>query len=372
MYLAHKTKLYPDDFAVDYFNQGCGVARHAYNWGLDEWDRAYKAGEKPNANKVRNKYNSVRREQFPWSYNVSKWCSQSGLENVGEAYDRFFKKLGKYPKRKAKKGNNQSFTVYNTSSASLLGGTAYLKLAKMKKPVKMAESLRFEGRIISVTVTKHANEWFASFTIELKEDFVYQKSCDNQTAGGVDLGVKTLATCSDGTAFENPQALKKALKKIKRLQKSMSRKKKGSRNRAKARMKLAVAHRKVANIRAWHLHELTSWLVKTFRFIGIEDLNVAGMLKNHKLARAIADVGFGEFRKQLEYKAKLAGCTVVVADRFFPSSKMCNDCGTLNQKLTLADRTWQCDCGMVHDRDVNAAINLKNLAQKFGDKQNAC
>jgi putative transposase len=196
---------------------------------------------------------------------------------------------------------------------------------------------------------------------------------------GVDLGVKTLATLSDGTSEPNPRHLRSSLKKLKRLQLAVTRKPKGSRNRKKAVRRLASLHHKIANQRANTLHHLTSRLAKTKSVVVIEDLNIAGMLKNHHLAQAIGDVGFYEFRRQLAYKAAWYGCQVLVASRWEPSSKTCSGCGWEDEDLTLADRTFRCeDCGQALDRDLNAALNLANLANvaklagSSSERQNAC
>ncbi len=190
---------------------------------------------------------------------------------------------------------------------------------------------------------------------------------------GVDLGIKRLATVSDGTVEPNPRYLKHRLRTIKRCQRVVSRRRKGSRNRRKAVCKLAALHRTVANQRADTLHQLTSRLAKTKSVVVIEDLNVAGMLRNHHLAQAIGDVGFGELRRQLTYKAAWYGCRVVVASRWESSSKTCSGCGWVDDDLTLADRVFQCEaCGLVIDRDLNAAINLAQLADSSSDSLNAC
>jgi putative transposase len=194
---------------------------------------------------------------------------------------------------------------------------------------------------------------------------------------GVDLGVKSLATFSDGTVIANPRHLKRRLKKIKHFHRAVSRKVKGSKNRKKAARRLGRLYRQVANQRANTLHQLTAMLAKTKQVIVIENLNVNGMLKNHQLAQSIADVGFGEFRRQLRYKAAWYGARVVLADRWEPSSKTCSGCGWVDEDLALSDRVFHCQnpqvpCGLVMDRDLNAAINLERLAASSADTVNAC
>ena len=180
-----------------------------------------------------------------------------------------------------------------------------------------------------------------------------------------------MAVCSDGVTFDNPKALRSRLKKLKRLGRAVNRKQKGSQNRKKAARKLARLHYKISNIRKDTLHKITTYLTKNKSCVGIEDLNVSGMMKNHCLAQAIADLGLGEWRRQLEYKGKLYGCGIAVADRFYPSSKMCSVCGCLNESLTLADRSWTCACGSVHDRDRNASNNLEKVADSLSETLNA-
>jgi putative transposase len=225
----------------------------------------------------------------------------------------------------------------------------------------LKEELRLRGRILSVVVSRVAHKWFASFSIEIDHTVPVR---ENQAAVGVDLGIKSLAVLSDGTVFENPKALRSNLKKLKRLSQALSRKRKGSANRRKARAKLVRLHYRIGCIRKDALHKATTFLARNFTRIGIEDLMIRGMVKNRKLSRAISDVGMHEFRRQLEYKAALNGSQVVVADRWFPSSKTCSECGCIKPHLELSERNWQCqDCGVEHDRDHNAAKNLKMLAE---------
>ena len=226
--------------------------------------------------------------------------------------------------------------------------------------VAMREEVRFAGRIVSVVVSRQADAWFASFSIKI--EYVADARVD-VTVVGVDLGITALATLSDGSKVPAPKPLRRYLQKLKRLSRSLARKQRGSCNRTKAKNKLARLHRRIANIRADVLHKLTTSLTR-YRTILIEDLNVAGMLANRNLSRAIADVGFLEFRRQLEYKAPMAGSTVIVADRWFASSKLCSKCAAKNENLTLSERTWTCaSCGTSHDRDVNAARNLARYAE---------
>jgi putative transposase len=225
----------------------------------------------------------------------------------------------------------------------------------------MRETLRFSGKILSVTVSRTADQWFASITVDTNPNPL--PPAENQSVVGVDLGVSTLATLSTGETVAGAKPHKVLLLRLKRLSRSLSRKVKGSTNRAKAKTKLARLHAKIANIRQDSLHKLTTDLIRRFHTLGIEDLNVSGMVKNRHLSRAISDRSFFEFRRQLEYKAAMRGSVVVVADRFFASSKTCSACGEKIDKFPLSVRQWECPCcGASHDRDVNAAINLANYA----------
>ena len=361
--LAHKIELDPTVAQRVYFARAAGTARFAYNWALAEWQRQYKAGEKPSEAALRRQLNACKGAAFPWMQDVTKCAPQQAIKNLGAAFKRFFKGLGKYPKRH-KKGRQDSFRAdngpVNKQSHAVEVDGMVVTLPRIGR-VRMKEALRFEGRILSVVVSRIADRWFASFSVEIEHTVPNR---ENQAAVGVDLGLKQLATLSDGTVFENPKALRRNLTKLKRLQRSLSRKVKGSSNRGKARMKVAKLHYRIKCIRQDALHKLTSFLVNTFTLIGIEDLNVSGMMKNRKLARAVADVGMHEFKRQLAYKAQLNGVRIVMADRWFPSSKTCSECGWLKPTLELSEREWICqECGCVHDRDVNAARNLKMMAE---------
>lgn len=361
--LAHKIELDPTVAQTIYFAKACGTARVAWNWGLAEWQRQYKAGEKPSEAALRRKLNAVKALDYPWMAEVTKCAPQQAIKNLGAAFKRFFQRKAKLPRFK-KKGRHDAFRADNgpadkDSHAVIVEGKA-VTIPRIGK-VKMKEALRFSGRILSVIVSRVAHKWFASFCVEIEHVVPIR---ENQAAVGVDLGLKCLATLSDGTTFENPKALRRNLSQLKRLQRSMSRKQKGSANRGKARLKVARLHYRIRCIRQDALHKLTSYLVQTFTLIGIEDLNVSGMMKNRKLARAVADVGMYEFKRQLAYKAQLQGVRIAMADRWFPSSKTCSECGWLKPELSLGEREWVCqECGCVHDRDVNAARNLKMMAE---------
>lgn len=352
--LSHKICLEPNYKQEQYFKQACGIARFTWNWALEEWNRQYKSGLKPKAFELKKSFNAIKKIEFPWMYDVTKYANQQPFIHLQTAFNRFFQGISRYPQFK-KKGHHESFYIGNDHIK--LDGK-HIKLPKLGW-VKMREALRFSGKVISANVSRVANKWFVSLNVELVQA---PKSCDSQVGVGVDLGVKNLATLSNCETYEAPKPLKQFLKKLKRMQGSLSRRVKGSHNRHKLRLKIASLHAKITNIRKDSLHKLTTYLTDNFAGIVIEDLNVKGMLSNHKLSRAIADIGFYEFRRQLEYKSKLKGNYLLIAKRWFPSSKTCSNCGQKKEVLKLSERVYHCSaCGHEQDRDLNAAINLKNL-----------
>jgi putative transposase len=223
----------------------------------------------------------------------------------------------------------------------------------------MREALRFQGQVKSVTISRRADRWFAAVAVDTE---TLPQARKNHGACGIDLGVRTLATFSDGRKVEGPKAHRALLERMRRLSRSLSRKQTGSANRRKAKATLARLHARIANIRTDALHKLTTDAVLNHTVIGIENLNVKGMAANRRLARHVMDQSFYEFRRQLEYKARWYGSIVHVADRWFPSSKLCSSCGRINTDLVLGIDEWCCECGAHHDRDENAAINLERLA----------
>jgi len=376
---AYKTELALNNVQVTACKRHAGAARWAYNWGLHRKQEAYRAtGTIPSAMELHRELNALKHTDVPWMYEVSKCAPQEALRNLDSAFAHFFRRVqlkqqgrlrGKvgYPQRKSKKRGLGSFRL--TGSIVVFPDAVQLpRLGRLR--LKERGFLPTGGvNILSATVSEQAGHWYVSILVE-QEHVV---PANGGPAVGVDLGVKTLATLSDGTTEPNPRHLRSCLKKLKRLQRAVSRKQKGSGNRKKAVSRLATLHRSVANQRANTLHQFTSRLAKTKAVVVIEDLHVAGMLKNHHLAQAIGDVGFGEFRRQLTYKAAWYGCQMVVVSRWEPTSKTCSNCGWVDTDLSLADRVFRCErCSLVLDRDLNAALNLAQLAGSSSDSQNAC
>jgi putative transposase len=271
-----------------------------------------------------------------------------------------------YPKRKTRKRGLGGFRL--TGTIVVFPDTIQLpRLGRLR--LKERGYLPTSARILSATVTECADHWYVAVLVEE----VHTVPINVGPIVGIDSGVRTLATLSDGTTESTPHHMRSCLKKLQRLQRTVSRKPKGSRNRKKAVNKLARLHRRVANQRANTLHQLTSRLAKTNLVVVIEDLNVVGMLRNHHLAQAIGDMGFGEFRRQLTYKGAWYGCQVIVVSRWEPTSKTCSNCGALKIEVRRAERVYRCDqCGLLIDRDLNAAINLAKLSGSSSDSQNAC
>ena len=362
MHVAHRIALDPNNKQATYFTKAAGVARFAYNWALASWNEQYKAWQKdstlpkPSESALRRELNAIKREKFPWMFEVTKCAPQQAIKNLGVAFGNFFNNRAKRPKFH-KKGIHDSFYISNDQFE--------VKGRKIRVPnfgwVRMREELRFSGKIMSANISRTADKWFVSITVDTPEATLHRT--ENQGVVGVDLGVKNLATLSSGKKIEGSKILKKLLDRLSRLSKSLSRKKLKSANRKKAKEKLSRLYARIANTRKDSLHKLTTSLVKEYEVLGIENLNVKGMMGNKHLSRALSDSSFGEFRRQLEYKRVSTGTKVIVADRWFASSKTCSSCGHKLEKLSLKTRAWQCpSCGEHHDRDINAAINLRNLA----------
>lgn len=359
MILGHQIALDLTEAQEAYCRRAAGTARFTYNWALAEWQRQYQAGEKPTALGLKKQWNAIKHTQFPWVAEVHKDANQQPFTHLGQAFQQFFRHEAEYPTFK-KKGQHDSFYVSN-DKCTFQGKS--LRLPVIGR-VRMHEALRFTGKVMSVTVSRIAHRWFASVAVSIETTPL---PCENQAVVGVDLGVLRLVTLSTGERVEGPKPLRKLAKALRRCSKRVSRKVKGSANWGKAKHTLARLHYRIACQRADSLHKLTTDLVRRFGTVVLEDLHVKGMVRNHRLARAISDMGFGMFRRLLTYKAEMVGVTVVVADRWFPSSKICSQCGGRNESLTLQDRIFQCAaCGFVGDRDLNAAINLSKLPTAGG------
>jgi putative transposase len=359
--LGFKTELKVNNRQRTLLTKHAGTARHAWNWALDltqailNNNKNCQGEEKikfPTAIELHKWLNRLVKAENPWYYESSKCAPQYALRQLRDAWDRCFQKIAGAPKFK-KKGRHDSFT---------LDGSIKIDHLKIKVPVigwlRTYERLAKDYQPKSVTISRQADRWLISFKLEVTENVTPKTT----NCVGVDLGVLTLATLSTGEVVESAKSYRKYEKKLARMQWLNRHKVIRSNNWNSAQIKIARLHRKIANIRKDTLHKLTTFLAKNHGKIVIENLNISGMLANRKLAKAIADMGFYEFRRQLDYKCKLYGSELIVADRWFASSKTCSCCGQVKNSMPLSVRVFECICGLNIDRDLNAAINLAALA----------
>lgn len=356
----HKVRLCPNDAQASHLMRACGTARFAYNWGLDRWNTQYETHvrdasvPKPNILAIKRELNAVKRDEFPWMCDVTKCAVQGALTDLGRAWDAFFAHRSRRPTFH-RKGVNDSFRI---SAYKLDDDRIWVPRLGW---VRMAEPFRYPGaKTLSVTISRRADHWYASIPCE-----GVARTRAVTTSGkavGVDVGVREYVV-SDGTRIRVPRAYRDAERRLRRAQQSLARKRRGSSNRRKQLVRVERLQERTANIRKDWMHKLTNGLARDNSLVGIEDLNVKGMARNHHLAKSIGDAAFGMFRTQLAYKAEETGCVVVAVDRFFPSSKTCSVCGTKTKSLPLSVREWDCPCCGSHlDRDLNAAINIRNYA----------
>ena len=365
---AYMTELDPNNVQRTALLKHAGVARFAYNWGLarrmEEYERT---GKSSNAIGLHRQLNALKKTNFPWMYEVSKAAPQEALRDLDRAYKNFFEGRAKFPKFRSRRRGIGGFRL--TGSIRVFNDSIQLpRIGRVR--LKEKDYLPTEGvHILSATVSERAGRWFVS--VQVEEEI--EVPTNTGPIAGVDVGISKLATISDGTIIENPKALARFERKKKRLQRSLSRKVKGSGNRLNAKMRLARCDLRIASIRMDGQHKATMMLARTKSVIGVESLNVAGLMKNHCLARQLADAGIGEFLRQLEYKTKWNGGTVIAADPFFPSTKGCSNCGVAKDEMPLSERIYKCgSCGFEADRDLNAAINLASVAASWAETQNAC
>lgn len=375
---AYKTELDPTCKQVTALLRHAGAARWVFNWGLARKQESYaawvadgKCGKcvVPSSVDLSRELTVLKKTPHggggvPWLCEVSSRAQGHALRNLDRAYSDFFRrckdgsKRKGFPKFKSRKRGIGNFTLHEST---LRATETHIRLPRLGS-IKLKERGYLPSNsvhVLSATISEKAGRWFVSLNVE--------QECELTPAPkrllGVDVGIKSLAVTSDGESFANPKALRAAEQRVRLAQKSVSRKKKGSTNRRKAVRRLARQHYRVSCVRKDAIHKATSAITKQASVIVIESLNVAGMMKNHHLARAISDVGMSEFHRQLRYKTAWRGGTVIEADRFFPSSKMCSQCGNVKELLSLSERIYICEaCGLTIDRDLNASINLKNLA----------
>jgi len=419
---AHKIRMNPTAEQVEYLKRACGTRRFVYNWGREHWEaeyQAYKAEQEtipeaerklksPNAMALKSQFHAIRERDYPWTYDVTKCVVEGAFDDLDKAYANFFAGRAEYPKYKKKGKSRESFYLSNDKFVvgshwiSIPGlGRFLLDTQKIEKgrgklrrkfgTVNLSEKLRFieEGKasfptkkrnrrkqalchqvkILGATVSCEAGHWYISIQVDIKQALPPTP----QPVVGVDVGLKQAAVVSDGRRLENQKPLAVHLKRLGTLQRRLSRKKKTkdpetgrttfSRTYEKQRLKVARKHQQIAAIRADVQHKFTTELARTCGAIGIEDLHILGMMANRKLARAVADAAMGQLLTCLKNKRASAGGQVFIASRWFPSTKRCSGCGHVKKRMPLKHRTYQClACGLVIDRDLNAALNLAQFA----------
>jgi putative transposase len=355
----YKLRLNPTKEQEVLLSKHFGSIRFVYNHFLDRRTKFYlESKEKQLAKKTLTYVDMAKEltqiksnEETVWLNDCNSQSLQHAIKHLDSAYNRFFKKLAKFPKFKSKK-NKQSFRI--PQFVTIEDGRIHFP--KFKEGIRIDQHREVEGEINNATITRNkAGQYYACIgvtrTIESKPKI-------NKTVG-IDLGIKSLVTCSDGKTFENINTTKKYEKQLKLRQKELSRTKKGSKGRDKARLRVGKVHQKITNIRQNNIHQITSKLINENQVICLEDLSVKNMMSNHCLAKAIGDASWGELVRQLTYKAGWYGRTIIKIDRYFPSSKTCSHCGYINENLTLSDREWKCPrCQTVLDRDYNASLNI--------------
>lgn len=362
-YRAYRYRLYPNEEQKVLIAKHLGSCRFIYNYALAKKVKAYQF-DGTNLSRFdiqADLPNMKKSDEYCWLKEVNSLSLQASLANLDSAYTKFFREHKGFPNFKSKKDSKQSFSIPQNTKVDFENGRVFIP--KFKIGIKAKLHRTFEGIVKSSTITRTSTgKYFISILVEVNESDVPMKPICESKAVGIDLGIKTFAVLSDGTEIPNPKYLKQSLDKVKHLQRSLSHKTKGSKNRDKARRKLALAYERVTNQRKNFSHNVTKYLVSNYDTICLEDLNVKGMVKNHHLAQALEDVAISSFNALLEYKAKEHGVNIIRIGRFEPSSKMCT-CGYINHNLTLSMRRWACPvCGVTHDRDLLAANNIKRFA----------
>jgi putative transposase len=424
MKTAHKIRMNPTPEQVEYLKRACGSRRFIYNWGREQWEKQYLAYKQeqetlseeqrvltpPNAFALKKQFNEIREQEYPWTYQVTKCVVEGAFDDLKSAYDNFFAGRADYPRYKKKGKSRESFYLSNDKFTvgsqwiAIPGLGRFIldqrhttrdrgKLKRTLGTVNLAEKLRFveagkataptskrnkrkqvlceSVKMLGATVSCEAGHWYVSIQVEIKQ----QRPPTPSLVVGVDVGLKQAAVVSDGRRLENQRPLALHLRKLGKLQRQLSKKQKTkdpqtkrtafSKNYEKQRLKVARQHQQIANIRRDVQHKFTTELARTCGVIGLEDLHILGMMANRKLARAVADAAMGQLLQFLKTKVANVGGELFIASRWFPSTKRCSCCGQVKKRMPLKHRTYQClVCGLVIDRDLNAAVNLAWFANE--------
>lgn len=360
MNISHKYRIYPNKSQREYFEKQFGMCRFIYNWCLDLQIKEYTLNKKKiHKYELQKRITQLKKEEeFSWLKESNSQSLNAETEHLEAAFTNFFRTKKGFPNFKSKHSNHKSFTIPQYTYIE----ENKLYIPKVKQGIKIKLHRPLNGEIKTCIISKTpSGEYFISINLKIDKDYPKKKPIDENQAVGVDLGIKTFATLSDNSIIENPKFLRKSLKKLKRLQRIHSKKKKGSKNKGKSRIKLAKLYQKVTNQRQDFLHKTSKSLIVNYDTLCLETLKAKNMMRNHKLAQALSDISISTFNKYLEYKAKLYGNNILRCGQFEPSSKLCI-CGVKNNELKLSQRTWTCsNCGITHDRDLLAANNIKKF-----------
>lgn len=358
----YKYRIYPNKEQQIFLEKHFGACRFIYNWGLDCKIKHYENTKKAINHAVLNKKLTQLKNELLWLNDIGSQSLQMEIINLDTAFKNFFRSKKGFPKFKSKHNNHKSFQIPDNSGINYRIKDNKLFIPKLKSGIKIIQHRTFEGKMKMLTISKNpSGQYFATILVETLDNILDSKPIKEENTIGIDLGIKDFLITSNGEKISNPKFLIKAQKKLKKEQRKLSHKQKGSNNRNKQRIKVAKIHQKIVNQRLDFQHKLSSKLISENQTICLEDLNVKGMIKNRKLSKNISDISWSSFTIMLNYKANWYGVNLITIGRFDPSTKLCNVCGQINNNLTLKDREWICDCGVKHDRDINAAINIKNF-----------
>ena len=361
MLKAYKYRIYPNKEQINYLQKTFGCTRFIYNQMLADRIKSYEENKDLDIKIIKYPTPAQYKKEYEWLKEVDSLALANAQMNLDKAYKNFFrdKSVG-FPKFKSKKDNHKSYTTNNQNGTVFIENNR-IKIPKLKSMIKIKQHREFVGLIKSCIISQNpSGKYYISMLVDTEN--IQLPKLDTKV--GIDLGIKEFAITSDGEMFSNPKWLKKSEKRLRKLQKDLSRKQKGSNNRRKDRLKVAKLHEKISNQRKDYLHKISHYIISENQVIVIEDLKVSNMIKNHKLAKSIADVSWSEFRIQLEYKAKWYGREIIIAPSNYASSQLCSNCGNKSsQTKDLSCRTYICPvCGMIMDRDINASKNLLKLA----------